>query len=112
MKGSLYEEKIINLIKSKIKLASKEVNSKEAEKIITEFNKPNIGAEKSKTTSPKKIVKNKKLVKSNQLYKPISRELDEKMNSLIPMVEQTQGERAYDIYSRLLKENCFFSWPC
>ena len=54
LKGSLYEEKIINLIKSKIKLASKEVNSKEAEKIITEFNKPNIGAEKSKTTSPKK----------------------------------------------------------
>ena len=54
LKGSLYEEKIINLIKSKIKLASKEVNSKEAEKIITEFNKPNIGTEKSKTTSPTK----------------------------------------------------------
>ena len=54
LKGSLYEEKIINLIKSKIKLVSKEVNSKEAEKIITEFNKPNIGADKSKTTSPTK----------------------------------------------------------
>ena len=44
----------------------------------------------------------------------MSRELEEKMNSLIPMVvEQTsKGERAYDIYSRLIKrENSFFSWP-
>ena len=40
LKGSLYEEKIIDLIKSKIKLISKEINSKEAEKIISEFNKP------------------------------------------------------------------------
>ena len=42
LKGSLYEEKIINLIKSKIKLNVKEIDSKEAEKIISEFNKPNI----------------------------------------------------------------------
>ena len=36
----------------------------------------------------------------------MSREYDVQMNSLIPMVvEQTsKGERAYDIYSRLLKE--------
>ena len=36
----------------------------------------------------------------------MSRDYEEKMNSLIPMVvEQTsKGERAYDIYSRLLKE--------
>ena len=39
LKGSLYEEKIIELIKSKIKLVSKEINSEEAEKIISEFNK-------------------------------------------------------------------------
>ena len=40
----------------------------------------------------------------------MSREFEEKMNSLIPMVvEQTEkGERAYDIYSRLLKENSFW----
>ncbi len=64
LKGSLYEEKIINLIKSKIKLVSKEVNSKEAEKIITEFNKPNVGIEKSKTTSPtKNVSKSKKISK-------------------------------------------------
>ena len=40
----------------------------------------------------------------------MSRDIEEKMNSLIPMVvEQTsKGERAYDIYSRLLKERIVF----
>ena len=56
LRGSLYEEKIIELIKSKINLNSKELNSVEAEKIIAEFNKPNIDTEKSKTTS---TIKNK-----------------------------------------------------
>ena len=54
LKGSMYEEKILELIKSKINLTSKEINTKEAEKIITEFNKPNIDTEKSKTNSPEK----------------------------------------------------------
>ena len=37
-------------------------------------------------------------------------QIDIQMNNLIPMVvEQTsRGERAYDIYSRLLKEKLFF----
>ena len=40
----------------------------------------------------------------------MSRKFEEKMNNLIPMVvEQTsKGERAYDIYSRLLKERIIF----
>ena len=40
----------------------------------------------------------------------MSRNFEEKMNNLIPMVvEQTsRGERAYDIYSRLLKERIVF----
>ena len=40
----------------------------------------------------------------------MSRELKEKLSTLIPMVvEQTsKGERAYDIYSRLLKERIVF----
>ena len=64
LKGSLYEEKIIDLIKSKINLSTKEINSKEAEKIITNFNKPNIDTEKSKTTSPaKNKLKTKKISK-------------------------------------------------
>ena len=39
LKGSIYEEKIISLIKSKIKLTTKTVNTKQAEKIISDFNK-------------------------------------------------------------------------
>ena len=40
----------------------------------------------------------------------MSRDYEEQMNNLIPMVvEQTsKGERAYDIYSRLLKERIIF----
>ncbi len=60
LKGSLYEEKIINLIKSKIKLSTKELETKEAEKIINDFNKPNIenkSSVKVKPTNRKKSVK-------------------------------------------------------
>ena len=64
LKGSLYEEKIINLIKSKINLTSKEIYTKEAEKIIADFNKPSMDSEKSKTTSPvKNKTKSKKISK-------------------------------------------------
>ena len=40
----------------------------------------------------------------------MSRDFDEKMNTLIPMVveQSSKGERAYDIYSRLLKERIVF----
>jgi len=40
----------------------------------------------------------------------MSRNYEEQMNSLIPMVveQTTKGERAYDIYSRLLKERIVF----
>ena len=62
LKGSLYEEKIIDLIKSKINLTTKEINIKEAEKIIAEFNKPNIDSEKLKTTN---LAKNKSKIKKN-----------------------------------------------
>ena len=63
----MYEEKIIELIKSKINLTSKEINIKEAEKIITQFNKPDIDVKKSKATSSTvNKIKTKKLVKSNQ----------------------------------------------
>ncbi len=58
LKGSLYEEKIIELIKSKINLISKEINTKEAEKIIAEFNKPTATTKKSEPT-PYKSTKSK-----------------------------------------------------
>ena len=65
LKGSIYEEKIINLIKSKIKLEIKDINSKEAEKIISEFNKPKIDQSKIKNTDPaeKNTSKSKKISK-------------------------------------------------
>jgi len=65
LKGSIYEEKIIELIKSKIKLVTKNIDSKEAEKIISEFNKPDLDDIKiSKTKSPdKNKPKSKKISK-------------------------------------------------
>ena len=38
LRGALYEEKIITLIKSKINLSIKEISTKEAEELITNFN--------------------------------------------------------------------------
>ena len=65
LKGSIYEEKIINLIKSKIKLETKNINTKEAEKIISEFNKPNLdqGNTKKTKSSDKNKAKPKKISK-------------------------------------------------
>ena len=64
LKGSLYEEKIIELIKSKINLISKEISTKEAEKIITEFSKPNVNNKTSSVASPTKSKsKSKKISK-------------------------------------------------
>ena len=65
LKGSIYEEKIIELIKSKIKMTTKIINSKEAEKIITEFNKPNLDDTKTAITktSDKSQSKSKKISK-------------------------------------------------
>ena len=39
IKGALYEDKILSLFKSKIKLKKKEISIKEAEKIISDFSK-------------------------------------------------------------------------
>ncbi len=65
LKGSIYEEKIISLIKSKIKLETKNINTKEAEEIISKFNKINLDQSKAKKTqSPdKNKVKSKKISK-------------------------------------------------
>ena len=64
LKGSLYEEKILELIKSKINLTSKEVDIKEAEKIISEFNKPYADIDKSKSkATTKDKPKSKKISK-------------------------------------------------
>ena len=64
LKGSLYEEKIIELIKSKINLTSKEINTSDAEKIIAKFNKTDVDSDKTRTTSStKNKTKSKKISK-------------------------------------------------
>ena len=64
LKGSLYEEKIIEQIKSKINLIYREINTKDAEKIIAEFNKPTTEIKKIKTPSSKaNKTKSKKISK-------------------------------------------------
>ena len=59
LKGGIYEEKIIKLIKSKAKITSKKLTSKEAEKIITEFNKPKQVTSKVKDKKTSNITKPK-----------------------------------------------------
>ncbi len=57
LKSGIYEEKILKLFKSKIKLTTKNLSNKEAEKVISEFNKPNIIQTKPKKTTPTKKIK-------------------------------------------------------
>ena len=59
LKGSIYEEKIITLIKTKIILESKNVTTKEAEQIILKFNKPKSDSTSSKKTSSSDKIKAK-----------------------------------------------------
>ena len=65
LKGAIYEEKIIELIKSKINLKIKEIDTSEAETIISKFNKPNLDSTKiSKIkSSDKNKSKSKKISK-------------------------------------------------
>ena len=65
LRGSLYEEKIIKLIKSKIKLSNKNLSTSEAEKIISNFNKPN----KEKTQDKKTNLTLKDKAKSKKISK-------------------------------------------
>ena len=59
IKGALYEEKIIKLLKSKIKMSIKNISSEEAEKIIKSFNKPIQTQSKSDKDKPSKRKKTK-----------------------------------------------------
>ena len=65
LRGSLYEEKILDLIKTKIKITTIEIDTKEAEKVISNFNKPNIdNVQSSKTKSSKQDkIESKKISK-------------------------------------------------
>ena len=64
LQSTIYEEKIINFIKSKINLTKKELTIKEAEKMITSFNENN----KAKA-SPQVKKKETKPIKSKKISK-------------------------------------------
>ena len=63
LRGSIYEEKIINLIKKQSKQAKKTISTKEAEQIIEEHHKSHQRFEDKETDKPKKTVKTSKKTK-------------------------------------------------
>ena len=65
LKGTIYEEKIISLIKSKIKLEVKKIGTKKAEEIIKKFN--SLRSEHSNTKKTQTPNKNK--AKSKKISK-------------------------------------------
>ena len=67
LKGSLYEEKIINSIKSKAKKNQKNISKDQAEKIIKEENENNAKEEISKKTSSKTSKSTEKSKKSSPI---------------------------------------------
>ena len=60
LKGALYEEKVISLIKSKIKLNKKNVSLKHAEEIIKKFTQNSSVDKKTDLQNKQKKPKNKK----------------------------------------------------
>ena len=80
LKGALYEEKILNLFKSKINLKNKNISNVEAEKIISDFNKPskdlssiNDHTKKSKTKDNKENKDNKSSTNIKKKIKKVSK---------------------------------------
>ena len=63
LRGAIFEEKVVELIKTKIKLVKKNISTKEAEEILKKINeKPKL----SKTSSAKKDLKKQKSSKKNK----------------------------------------------
>ncbi len=63
LRGSIYEEKIINLIKSKSKLQKKTISISEAEKLITDEHKRHDHSLEKESKNTKKTVKSSKKLK-------------------------------------------------
>jgi len=63
LRGSIYEEKIINLIKNQSKQTKKTISTKEAEQIIEEHHKSHHHIEDKETEKPKKTIKTSKKTK-------------------------------------------------
>ena len=59
LKSGIYEDKIITLIKSKIKLTEKNLSTVDAEKVISSFNKPLSDKQKPKALKSQEKIKPK-----------------------------------------------------
>ena len=107
LQAPIYENKILDFILGKVKLKSTDIDVDSFIKIYNGGNAEKSATEKKKTVK-KKTVKKATTKKKTEKNKFMSDKIS--MNTLIPMVvEQTgKGERAYDIYSRLLKERIIF----
>ena len=57
LKGSIYEEKIINLIKGQSKQTKKIISINEAEQLIKDQHKAHMHSKEEETKKPKKTVK-------------------------------------------------------
>ena len=75
LRGTVYEEKILNLIKEKGKPNKKEISKEEAEKILKEAHKHDNGEEKKETKkkSPNTSVKEKKPATKKAKSKPVAK---------------------------------------
>ena len=70
LRGALYEDKIISSIKSKMKIETREILSNQAEKIISDFNKP----KKNETLKSQEVKKSSQdTLKNKQKTKKISK---------------------------------------
>jgi trigger factor len=63
LRGSIYEEKIINLIKEKSKQTKKIISVKEAEQLIKDQHKTHEHFKEEESKKPKKTVKSSKKLK-------------------------------------------------
>ena len=70
LRGNVYEEKILNLIKEKGKPIKKEISKDEAEKILKEANKHDQDHDHSHDHEPKKETKKKPAAKASKEKKP------------------------------------------
>ena len=75
LKGTVYEEKILNLIKEKAKPNKKEISKDEAEKILKEAHKHDHGEEKKVKAKPSK---EKKLPTKASKSKPATKKVSKK----------------------------------
>jgi trigger factor len=79
LRGNVYEEKIINLIKSKAKPIKKDITKEEAEKILKEshthsyLHEHDENKEKKSLKKPIKLKKAKSLVKKTKKLKKVSK---------------------------------------